>query len=353
MQYRRAIAGLAIALGLVALLIYGVGWAEVVALLGDASGIYVGAGAISGALILVFRGAVVDTLLHPVPGRARGVPFGLAFLGGYFARSALPWGRSTGSPIMAYLLAANGDSAFEDNLAVVALAELVVFAGSVAVGTLGILAYLATTGDLEALSHLLEEAWETGSVSVVAFVGGAFLTALVLGTVIVYTRRGSAPFLAFGRATARWADARLQSIPRVSSVDPVSSRLEGFVRTLETVSADRRTLWTAIAIAFASWLVNVFPLYFALLALGVEGSFALALLCAPLATIGGVIPLPGGTGGIETALVVLLVTLGGLNPELATAVTLLYRLSTYWVHLTIGGAGALVLSARGERTLSV
>ncbi|MFP9190962.1 lysylphosphatidylglycerol synthase transmembrane domain-containing protein [Natronosalvus vescus] len=351
MHYRRAIAGLSIALVLVGLLVYGVGWEDVLEALRAASPAYVGAAFLSGALVLALRGAVVDRLLRPVAGSATGIAFVAAFLSGYFARSALPWGRSTGSPVMAFLLAKNSDSRFEDNLAVVALAELFVFVGSLLVALVGAVAVFGhaeydlcwTIGD--GLSPAAISDTTTGIVLVLG-------TVLFAGVVLIYARSGS-DLETVAYAFTRRVDDVVQPVPRVSRADPVSYRLDGFIRTLETVSAARRTLVIALTIGFVSWLVNVLPLYFALLALGVEGSLPLAMLCAPLAAFGGVIPLPGGTGGIEAALVVLLVAIGGLPADLATAVTLLYRLTTYWLHLTLGGSGALFLSVRGDRTLTV
>ncbi|MFP8958509.1 lysylphosphatidylglycerol synthase transmembrane domain-containing protein [Natrialbaceae archaeon A-CW3] len=351
MHYRRAIAGLSIALVLVGFLVYGVGWEDVLEALRAASPAYVGAAFLSGVAVLALRGAVVNRLLEPVAGSATGFAFVAAFLSGYFARSALPWGRSTGTPIMAYLLAKNSDSEFEDNLAVVALAELFVFFGSLLVAIIGAVAVvghadyqlLQIAGDGSALPAIDD------TMTSVALV---VVTVLFVGTVFIYVRTDF-DLEAGAYAFTKRVDGLFQSVPRVSRPDPISSRFDGFLRTLETVSAARRTLVLALGIGFVSWLVNVLPLYFALLALGVDGALPLALLCAPLAAFGGVIPLPGGTGGIEATLVVLLVTIGGLQADLATAVTLLYRLTTYWLHLSLGGSGALVLSVRGDRTLTV
>lgn len=355
MQYRRAAVGLTVALALVGILVYGVGWEEVWTLLQGANPVYVAAAFAAGVGIITLRGAVVSRLLEPVAGGATGRGFVLAFLAGYFARSALPWGRSTGSPVMAFLLAKNSDSRFEDNLAVVALAELFVGLGSLAVGLIGVVAFFGFGSNLGRLEELI------GTESITAAGNGLpsaeLLTGLALAllavSLIVYARGRPANLRATAYTLSQYADRPVRYLPRVTRPDPVSSRLEGFIRTLETVSAARRTLAVALGIGFASWLVNVLPLYFALLALGVDGSLALAVLCAPLATVGGIIPLPGGTGGMETVLVVLLVTLGGLPADLATAVTLLYRLTTYWLHLTIGGTGALFLSVRGEHPLTV
>ena len=332
MRLRRAVPGLVLALALVGLLLYGVGWEEVLANLERAEPAPLAAAVVAGGTVLALRGAIVHRLLGPVEGAARGWPFALAFLSGYFARSALPWGRSVGTPITAYLLAASSESEFEDNLAVVATAEVFAFLASIVVALVGLSVYVLggdVPGDL--LTNL----------ALVA--GGSVL--VVLTVAIAIARGWVQPFL-FGLA------ARLESLaarlPRLAASEgALQARLAGFFTTLERIGAARRTLAAAFAIALASWLVNALPLYFALLALSVDAPLALAFAVAPLASFGGVLPLPGGTGGIEAVLTALLVALAGVTGDVAAATAVLYRLSTYWLHLTGCGLAALFLSATG------
>ncbi len=332
MRLRQAILSLALALVLVGFLIYGIGWEEVLANLERADRPAFAAALLAGGLVLALRGLIVKQLLAPVDGAARGWPFVVAFLSGYFARSALPWGRSVGTPITAYLLAANSESEFEDNLAVVATAEVFAFLASLAVALVGLSLYAAGG---EAPTDLLANLGLVGGVSVL----------LIAAVAIAISRGWVHPFL-FGLA------ARLESIadrvPRLSvSEGTLQRRLEGFFTTLERIGAARRTLAVAFGVALGSWFVNALPLYFCLIALGVDAPLVLAFAVAPLASFGGVIPLPGGTGGIEAVLTGLLVAIAGLSGDVAAATAILYRLSTYWLHLIVCGAGALTLSATG------
>ncbi|WP_255168733.1 lysylphosphatidylglycerol synthase transmembrane domain-containing protein [Natrononativus amylolyticus] len=338
MQYRRAAIGLTLALAVVGLLVYGVGWEQVLANVRQANAGWLAVALLAGLGILALRGLLVERLLVPIEGAATGVAFVAAFLSGYFARSALPWGRSTGTPITAYLLAANSDSEFEDNLAVVATAEVFGFLASVVVALVGLAAYTAigeTPADL---------------LSSIALAGGAGV--LVAGTVVAVAYQGWARTASFALAR-RWERVAAR-VPRLPGADGgATDRVSGFFDTLETVKAARRTLVTAFGVALVSWVVNALPLYFCLLALGVDAPIVLALALAPLASFGGVLPLPGGTGGIEVVLAGLLVTVAGLTGDLATATALLYRLTTYWPHLVVGGMGAVYLSLSGSRTVTV
>jgi glycosyltransferase 2 family protein len=339
MHWRRAVVGLVVAVGVLGLFVYGVGWDEVVANVQDAHPAALAAAGAAGLGMLALRGLLVKRLLTPVDGAARGTAFATAYLSGYFARSALPWGRSTGTPVTAYLLAENSDSEFEDNLAVVAAAEGFNLVGSLVLAAVGIATFaIVGNGSLDSL---------TASLAVAG--GGGLLTA---GLLVAIVNRGIARTVSFEVATR--LETAIGALPRLSRVEgALTRRIDGFFDTLEAIQASRRTLAAAFGIAVASWVFNALPLYLGLLALGVDAPLALAFVCAPLASFGGIVPLPGGSGGIEVVLASLLVAVGGLSGDVATAAALLYRLTTYWLHLGIGGASAVYLSISGERITSI
>lgn len=56
------------------------------------------------------------------------------------------------------------------------------------------------------------------------------------------------------------------------------------------------------------------------------------------AIIGSAVPTPGGLGGVELALIGGLVTVGGLDREIAVSSVLLFRLCTYWLPIPFGWA---------------
>ncbi|SDQ38411.1 lysylphosphatidylglycerol synthase transmembrane domain-containing protein [Natronobacterium texcoconense] len=344
MRWRRAIGGLAAAIVAISLLVYGVGWNEVVANVRAAHPAALAAAVVAGLGMLALRAALVRRLLEPVAGGARGTAFVTAYLSGYFARSALPWGRSTGTPVMAYLLASGSDSDFEDNLAVVAAGEGFNVLGSLVVAGLGVAGFVVAGGSLDAVS------------AAVAVVGGG---GLVAAGVLVVANRGLARRISLEFATRCETVVRKVPYSRLSRQRGfLIDRIDGFFRTLEAIQASRRTLAVAFGIAVVSWVFNALPLYFALLALGVDAPLALVLICAPLALVlicaplasfGGVVPLPGGSGGIEVVLASLLVATAGVSAGVATAAAILYRLTTYWTHLAIGGCVAVAVSALGTR----
>ncbi|MEY7848539.1 lysylphosphatidylglycerol synthase transmembrane domain-containing protein [Natrarchaeobius sp. A-rgal3] len=335
MRWRRAVGGLTIAVVVVALLMYSVGWSEVVANVRTAHPVALTLAVVAGFVMLALRGLLLRRLLEPVSGSARGIAFGSAFLSGYFARSALPWGRSTGTPITAYLLSANSDSEFEDNLAAVAATEGFNVLGSLIVAVFGFVAYAAMTG---ATANPVTRS--------IAVAGGGGL--VVAGVIVVVFHQGVARTVSLH--VAQTLEAAVGRVPRLGDVrGTLTGRIEGFFATLETIQASRRTLAVAFGITTVGWVFNALPLYFSLLALGVDVPLALVLVCAPLASFGGVVPLPGGSGGIEVVLASLLVATAGVSGGVATAAAILYRLTTYWTHLAIAGCGAAAASVAGTQ----
>ena len=69
----------------------------------------------------------------------------------------------------------------------------------------------------------------------------------------------------------------------------------------------------------------------------------ISFFVVPVATVASILPLPGGEGGVETALVLLLVPVTGIPVAVATSASIVYRLGTYWVGTFMGGSAALYL----------
>jgi uncharacterized membrane protein YbhN (UPF0104 family) len=69
----------------------------------------------------------------------------------------------------------------------------------------------------------------------------------------------------------------------------------------------------------------------------------------PIGAIAGVTPLPGGLGGLDAALIVLLTATTGIAAPIATAAVLIHRGASFWlVTLFGGGAAAVVGTWRGR-----
>ncbi len=96
----------------------------------------------------------------------------------------------------------------------------------------------------------------------------------------------------------------------------------------------------AVSLGMVSWLGEGIGFYLILLGLRLPPGtrlFALAVFVLSFSTIiGAVSALPGGLGAAEVSIAGMLALLGGIEPALATAATLLIRLATLWFGVMLG-----------------
>jgi len=130
------------------------------------------------------------------------------------------------------------------------------------------------------------------------------------------------------------------------SVAGLRDRLRRLNTAFERIAADPRALAHALVYSYVGWVFFTLPLVAAAEAVGLTVAPLLVLFVVPASTLAGLVPSPGGLGGVEVALSALLVALVGMAGHNAVAVTLLYRVESYWFALVVGGAAALYVIYR-------
>jgi uncharacterized protein (TIRG00374 family) len=123
-------------------------------------------------------------------------------------------------------------------------------------------------------------------------------------------------------------------------------RLRDLNTAFERIAEDPRALAHALVYSYVGWVFFALPLYFAGLAIGEEVALLLVFFVVPASTLAGLVPSPGGLGGVEAALLVLLVGIVGLSQAPAFAVALLYRVESYAFALVAGGIAAVWVVGR-------
>jgi uncharacterized protein (TIRG00374 family) len=114
------------------------------------------------------------------------------------------------------------------------------------------------------------------------------------------------------------------------------SNIREIFKNLASYHAHPTRLVGALASSILLTLISVLCLVACLHAINIQLSFIKVLIVLTLGIAGGTaVPTPGGLGGAEAGLVAGFVAYG-LTSDRALAVTLLYRLLTYWVALIIG-----------------
>lgn len=107
------------------------------------------------------------------------------------------------------------------------------------------------------------------------------------------------------------------------------------LRQLQTLF-EFRTFWATFGVALAGWLLEVLMLFLILRELGADVPFLMATFIVGASLLAGALPfLPGGLGGVELAMVALLVATG-VSAETALTATVVFRAMTYWAAVICG-----------------
>lgn len=323
---RRVLARFAVAAGVVAALLYGVGWRRVVQNLASAD-----TALFAYALAISLAGMAVNSEgFRVVLGlRARGTGASLARranLAGMFVRSVLPAGNVGKGAFVAITVGQSEEVDVSEGVAGAASWEFLNMVASAVVASVGVVGIAIGGGDAGAAPVVL--AAFTG-VLVLAVVAGAEFARrrervvdLVLWTSQVVRRT-------LGRA-APMLDERLTR-------ERVRGTLDGFFESVTDLARDRRRLAVALVAAHLTWLFGALPLFFCLHAVGLPVSLYVVFLAMPLAGFSLAVPVPGGIGPMDAALGCLIAVLTGYPLGALASAVVLFRVATYGTHVVVGG----------------
>lgn len=251
------------------------------------------------------------------------------FAGAMFSNNVTPFGQAGGEPIAAYLISQSVDAEYERGLAAIASVDALNFIPSITIALTGV-SYFATEVALSANDGVL------------------------FALIAVVSLAVSVPTLAYGgwqrrqRIKSKIADwlvplvqAFSRRIPRLSVPEPagIIRRIERFFQAIERVATQPKQLAMALTASTLGWTAQMIALWLAFQAVGVSIRLSIALIVVPIAAIAGATPLPGGAGGIETALVVLLMAapLPDVSKAIIVAAVVIFRSAVYWIPIFIGG----------------
>jgi len=244
------------------------------------------------------------------------------FFAATFANYVTPMGQAGGEPFIAYVLARETDASYEESLASVVTADLLRALPFFNVGFVGVGYLVLTQG--------LSERTETFAVAIAGLAVG-----LPVGVVLLWRYRTTA------KRTVLWGLAPLAARTARVSLSSVRERIEHLYDAVDRIADAKRALAVAVGFAYVGWVLFALPLYFSGLALGLPISLSLVAFLVPVTVIAGSSPTPGGLAAIEGTLVVLLVALTAFSAGEALAVTTVYRLTSYWFVVAVGGLAAL------------
>lgn len=261
----------------------------------------------------------------------------LIYASSTFANNVTPFGQAGGEPFSALIISRATDSEYERGLAAIASVDALNFIPSILLALAGSAYYITQFSDVRRIEY-------------------AALSALMLAFLIPVTmyigwqRRYALQSIAI-KLFLPLAHAASRVIPTVSRPDPsgMKGRIEGFYHAIERVARSRRGLLAAVMFSTIGWILLATSLWLSLYALGHPVSPAVVLFVIPIGSIAGVTPLPGGLGGVETVIVLMLVPTANVDPAVASAAALIHRGATYWLPVLVGGGAVAFLEAENAR----
>jgi uncharacterized membrane protein YbhN (UPF0104 family) len=163
----------------------------------------------------------------------------------------------------------------------------------------------------------------------------AALAALVIGAVVAVPLlgRGEEPLPGTGKLTRAWSSAR-------------GALVDGTREAIELVRA-RDPLILVGAIGYWAWDNAV--LWATFQAFDASPDLSIILMGYLIGQLGGLLPLPGGVGGIDGGVIGALIVYGAPAATTAAAV-LAYRVILFWLPLVIGGIAFMSLRRGLNRT---
>jgi uncharacterized protein (TIRG00374 family) len=323
---RRTLAKAGVGFVAAALLVYlfgtVVGWGEILNAFGRSDLRWMIPACLSSAVCLVVWAKSWDVILGllgvDIPFRSL-VP---TYFAATFADYVTPFGKAGGGPFIAYVLSTDDRATYQESLAGVVTADLLNLLPFFTFAGVGF-AVLAVTGSIPASADAL-------------VLGLAALAFVLPGVLYLSWRKEKA----VERLVARLTEPVAARTDRVD-VDSVRERVGEFYGRLDVIGGHPRALGTTLVFSYVGWVFFAAPLFFAAKALGVPLDPRFVLFIVPASTLAGVTPTPGGLGGVEAAVVGLLVALTPTTPAVAAAVALLYRVASYWFVVLVGGGAAL------------
>lgn len=263
----------------------------------------------------------------------------LLYAAAAFANNITPFGQAGGEPFSALLISRATESEYETGLAAIASVDTLNFVPSILLALVGLTYYVArfAAGD---------------SVKLVFGVVVALAVTVPIVGALAWRYRTTTKRRLVGVVHPIWSFVGCH-LPRISAPgrDAIRARVDGFVTAIERVATSRRDLAIAITWSALGWLCLCLALYLSLWALTptTDVNAAIVFIAVPVATIASVTPLPGGAGGVEAALVLLLVPTTGVGAATATSAALVFRAAVYWAPTVLGGGAAAWLELRARR----
>ncbi|MCJ7450718.1 MAG: flippase-like domain-containing protein [Candidatus Nanohaloarchaeota archaeon QJJ-9] len=329
-------AGFIAGLAIIAVFIYSVGWERLLSTLYRVDIGLMVPGAFFSLLIVFMFGIAWWFTVRETTGLSfiQGIK---TFYAAHFANSITPLGQFGGEPFIAYVLHKRSGIPLDKAFGAAVAADVVNAFQFFTISVLGLFTYTIYFG--------ISEGMDTVFLGVLS----AIIALSIFLSLLWYRKDAVIGFLG-------WTGSKLEDIGEETAgflsivehwdQDWMEEKGERFYLVMEGLLTRKKEVSIALFFSHIAGFSGIAAVFFLLRSLGSEISFIPLILILPASMLANYLPLPGGVGGVEFALISFLVALGGVSPPVAAASVLLFRLFSYWVNLFIGGLSASTLSVK-------
>ncbi len=250
------------------------------------------------------------------------------------AHNLTPFGQAGGIPVSGAILSRQTDRPYEECLAVLSAKDIVGFVPAILVFVVGG-GYLALFG--RSVPGRLRPL-------VAAFT--LFVVIVVSVAALVY-RYPEPAYRVLSRLVA-WVNRTVARLPLIPSLDPteVQTRLDNFSESIGSIASNPPTVVAASALTTTAISSQGILLWLTLGGVGVELSPVLAVFIIPVSLLASGLPLPGGSGGVESLQVLLVVAASGAAASTVITAVLVSRGLVYWTPIILGSITLFVIEVR-------
>ncbi|WP_231184670.1 lysylphosphatidylglycerol synthase transmembrane domain-containing protein [Haladaptatus sp. DYF46] len=250
-----------------------------------------------------------------------------------FANSITPFAQAGAEPLAALFVSRSTGAEYETGLSTVVSVDTINLLPSVGLAMVG-LGYFTVRATLNprlefAVTLFFSVAVAVAVIAVFAWRSRDRLAASVVGGI-------SRLFEWIDRRTPFNADLPEQELEHRVSV---------FVSNLERIARTPRVLAVGLFFSAGGWLFLTTALWLSLYSFGYAIPVEVPLFIVPLAMTASITPLPGGSGGIDAAYIILLVSVTKVPLPTITAALLVFRGATYLLPIVAGGTAVTILES--------
>jgi uncharacterized protein (TIRG00374 family) len=255
------------------------------------------------------------------------------------AHNLTPFGQAGGEPIAAAIVTQRTDRPYEECLAALSAKDIVSFVPAILVFSFG--------GTYIVLfEHSIPEELRG--------IFGAFTAVVVLAvsTFFAIRRYPTVTRTALHRLVGG-LNRVVGRLPFFTGFDEkeIERRIHNFSDSMGQVASDRTTVVLSSALATLAFVLQGCLLWFALRSVGVDIPVTLAVFIVPVSLLASGLPLPGGSGGVESVqILMILATTAGTPAAPAITAVVLSRGLVFWTPIVLGSLTLVTIQAQEVTT---